>query len=125
MIYTHRLLKSFRNACYGLSAVFREERNFRIHVVCAVIVLFAAVILQVTILEFIALAIVIVMLLVLEIINTALEKFQDIAKPRVHHYVGFIKDSMAGAVLLTAALAAGVTLAICVPKLIKIVSIFY
>jgi diacylglycerol kinase len=38
----------------------------------------------------------------MEILNTALEKFTDLLKPRLHHYVSYIKDIMAGGVLITA-----------------------
>lgn len=57
---------------------------------------------QVRALEAVALTLVIIAVLVLEIVNTVVEKFIDLLKPRMHHYSGAIKDMMAAAVLLAA-----------------------
>lgn len=51
--------------------------------------------------EMVAVFLLIVMVLTVEVLNTALERFADLLKPRLHHYVGAIKDIMAAAVLVT------------------------
>lgn len=102
MIYLPRLVKSFKYAFRGLAIIFREEQNFRIHVFCACIVFIFALMFRIRLLEALILLLSVTLLLVLEIINTAFEKFQDLLKPRVHHYVGYMKDILAGAVLLSA-----------------------
>ncbi len=95
--------------------MYREEQNFRIHVTCSFIVLFLAFLFRVEIVQIIILLIPISMLLILEIINTVFERFVDIAKPRVHHYIAFIKDVMAGAVLIAALICALTTIIILFP----------
>lgn len=40
--------------------------------------------------------------LIMELLNTAVEYCVDLFKPRIHPYVQLVKDSMAGAVLLSA-----------------------
>jgi diacylglycerol kinase len=40
-----------------------------------------------------------------EIMNTAMEKFLDIVHPDSHYQIRYIKDSMAGAVLVSAVIA--------------------
>ena len=52
--------------------------------------------------EIVVLILLVVMVLTMEILNTALENFSDLFKPRVHPYVGVVKDLMAGSVLITA-----------------------
>lgn len=50
--------------------------------------------------EAIALLMLIIFVLALEIINSILERFVDVFKPRIHPMVQEIKDLMAGAVLI-------------------------
>ena len=56
--------------------------------------------------EAIVLILVITAVLTLEILNTTFEAMIDVLKPRMHHYVEIIKDTMAAAVLLTSLSAA-------------------
>src|SRR3989344_4554868 len=102
MLNFEKLLKSFKNAFRGIYHVFQGEQNFRIHAFLAVLVFILAFIVKVRIGEFITLIISISILLVLEIINTAMEKVIDVIKPRVHHYAAEIKDVLAGAGLVGA-----------------------
>jgi diacylglycerol kinase len=53
--------------------------------------------------------------LVLELLNSMLERLVDLVKPRMHGYVRDIKDLMAAAVLVTAGFAAVVGLIILLP----------
>ena len=43
--------------------------------------------------------------LVLELLNSSIERLVDLAKPRLHEEAGTIKDLMAGAVLLASMVA--------------------
>ena len=92
--------KSFKYAANGFAYVFKHERNFRIQVVAAVLVIMLMIVFPLRTLERIALSLVITFVLVLELINTIMEKIVDILKPRIHHYVEIIKDMMAAAVLI-------------------------
>lgn len=40
-------------------------------------------------------------ILTLELVNTVVERFVDLLEPRVHPYVGMIKDLLAAGVLIT------------------------
>ncbi len=94
------LKKSSHYAWRGLKYTFQEGQNFRIQLVIAVVVILLMVLLRIEATEAIALIFVIVAVLVLEILNTIVEKFIDLLQPRLHHYSEVIKDMMAGAVLL-------------------------
>lgn len=103
MWFKVRTLKnSIRYAWNGIRYVFRNEQNFRLQVIASFAVILAMIFFQVRALEAVALTLVIVAVLVLEIVNTVVEKFIDLLKPRMHHYSGAIKDMMAAAVLLAA-----------------------
>lgn len=110
MFSPRRLIQSFKDAFSGLAQVFRTEQNFRLQIAGAVLVLTALVYFPVRKWETIAMLLLIVMVLTMEILNTALERFTDLLKPRLHHYVGAIKDIMAAAVFMTSfgALVAGI-----------------
>lgn len=116
-----KLFRSFHHAFKGLILMYREEQNFRIHVACSLIVIFLAFLFRAEPMEIIILLIPISMLLVLEIINTVFERFVDIAKPRVHHYIAFIKDVMAGAVLIAALICALTTIIILFPYAVRMI----
>jgi diacylglycerol kinase len=54
----------------------------------------------------------------MELLNTALEYFTDLLKPRLNHYVKLVKETMAAAVLVTALTAVVVGLMIFIPHFI-------
>lgn len=97
-----RLAKSVYHALRGIGYTLRYERNFQVECSIAFTVLFFMLLLPLSFLERAILLLVIAFVLVLEMMNTALERVMDILKPRVHPYVRIVKDVMAGAVLLSA-----------------------
>lgn len=102
MVSFKQLQRSFRYAWQGLTYVWQNEQNFRIQIGVAVLVILAMLLFRVTLGEAIILTMLIIFVLVLELVNTIFEKFVDILKPRLHNYVGVIKDMMAASVLLAA-----------------------
>lgn len=103
------LLKSFLNAGRGLVHVFKTEKNFRIQCLAGVLVLLLAFYFPLKIWEIILCVLLITLVLTMELLNTAMEYFSDLLKPRLHHYVASVKDIMAAAVLISSlgALIAG------------------
>lgn len=95
-------IKSFQYAWKGLLYIFRHEQNFRIQCLATVLVCVAMIFFRVTMSEAIALILMALIVLILEILNTVVEKFIDLLQPRMHHYSKIIKDMMAAAVLLAA-----------------------
>jgi len=100
-----KLLNSFKFAGEGLVAIFKSEQNFRIEVVGFGVVVILMFVLPLTILERIALGMVGMNVLIMEIMNTVLEYLLDMNSKRKNKKVKFLKDVMAGAVLLSAILA--------------------
>lgn len=101
--------KSLRYAFSGFGYVWRNEQNFRIQTVIGVIVLLAAFAFQIGRWQWVVLLLTIGAVLILELLNTTLERLTDLAQPRLHHYAKVMKDMMAAAVLLASlgALAIG------------------
>ncbi len=112
-----RLINSFVDAMRGLSHVFKSEQNFRVQALIGFLVLVAAFYFPLHNWEVILVILLVLLVLLVEILNTVFEYFSDLLKPRLHHYVGMIKDIMAGAVLLTSLVAMVVGVIIFYPYL--------
>jgi diacylglycerol kinase len=100
-----QLAKSISCAMRGLVHVFRNEKNFQNELIIAFIVILAMVYFEVTRTETVALVIVIAGVLIMELLNTVVERVVDILKPRIHPYARLIKDLMAAVVLISAIFA--------------------
>ncbi len=114
-------LRQFRNsvryALRGIRTVAAEERNFRIQLVAAIAVLLLGAVLQIRSVEMAILVLVSGSILVLELLNSLIERVVDLVKPRLHPYVAEIKNIAAGAVLIAAGMAILVALFIFLPYL--------
>lgn len=123
MISLKRLLKSFTYAGRGLLKIWREEQNLQIHTVSALVVMALGFVLQVSRIEWLILILTIFLVILMEIINSAIERVTDILKPRIHGYVKEIKDIMAAAVMLASIGAFIVGLLIFGPPLLAILQL--
>ena len=95
---------SFRYAAQGLVYAFGSQRNFRIHVFTGAAVLTLALWLQLSLLQLAVLVLTIAAVLVLELLNTAVEAVVDLAVGRRYHTLARIAKDCAAAAVLTAAL---------------------
>lgn len=101
----------------GIVEALKQERNFQIHIAATVLVVAAGIVLHLSMLEWITIILVIGLVLVTELINSAIEMLIDYIKPEIHPQAKVIKDIAAGAVLVTAAVAVIVGILIFIPKL--------
>jgi diacylglycerol kinase (ATP) len=103
------VLDSFNFAFEGIIHVLRTQRNLRIHFVVAVGVLVAAVVVNVTKAELIALLLAITFVLIAEMLNSAIEGAIDATTTSFDPNAKLAKDVAAGAVLIASvnALAVG------------------
>ncbi len=98
---SRHILHSFRDALTGLFTVWREERNFRIQVVAALLVIAAMYYFGFDYIEMAVITIAIVLVLTAETMNTAFEDAMNKIEPNHDPLVGRIKDIAAGAVILS------------------------
>ncbi|MEI8360967.1 MAG: diacylglycerol kinase family protein [bacterium] len=111
-----RLIKSFTYAFKGLVKTWREEQNLQIHTVMAIITILIGFLFGLSSIEWLFLILCITLVVIMEVVNSAVERVTDILKPRIHGYVKEIKDIMAAAVLLASISAVIVGLIIFGPK---------
>lgn len=117
MIKIGRLLKSFGYAFKGLFKTFHEEQNLRIQTSASLAVIGLGIYFRISRAEWTALVLIIALVLVVEITNSAVERITDVLKPRINSYIKEIKDIMAAAVLLSSIAALVVGLLVFCPYL--------
>ena len=100
-----RLNSSFNNACKGLLLAFRQELSFRIQLAIGLFITSLAFLFPLERWERSVIILAISAVLVLELLNSIIERFVDMVKPRVHEYARDIKDLAAASVLLMACAA--------------------
>jgi diacylglycerol kinase len=109
-------LASFGHALRGLTVLLRQP-NARIHVGVALVVVALAWALQVSVLEWCALALAMALVLGAEALNTAIELVVDMVQPEWHAMARDAKDVAAAGVLLCSLGAAVVGLCVFAPRL--------
>lgn len=114
------VIKSFRHALRGLGDIAAAEQSFRLQIVVGTLIVVLMFVVDLAMWEKVLLVLLIAAVLVLEIVNTILERIADAVEPRVSPMVREIKDMMAGAVLITALTAAIVGVMILGPHLIPV-----
>lgn len=102
MVDIKKLFKSFGYAFEGISSALKYNQNLRIHFLAAVLVILAGFVLKVSPYEMSILALVILLVLCAEMINTAIEEVVDLLVNEHRKEAKIAKDVSAGMVLLTA-----------------------
>lgn len=102
--------KSFKNAARGLLAVTRHERNFRVHIVMMLYVIFFSVIGHAEKADVACFVLCFGIMLASELINTAFELLCDEVTEQYSERIRDVKDIAAGAVLVSAIASAVVGL---------------
>lgn len=111
-------IRSFSYAFRGISSLFRNEHNSRIHIVAAIAVVIVGIILKLNIYEWCLITIVIGLVFVTELINSALESIADRVDPEWNDLIMKSKDFSAAAVLVAAIIALITGCLIFIPKIL-------
>jgi len=110
--------KSFRYALTGVKDALQSEPNLRFHFFVAIIVFVLAIFLKFTNFELALLIITISMVIVLELVNTAVEKIVDLHSKEISDEARTIKDISAAVVLLGAIASILIGFLLFLPKLV-------
>ena len=113
-------LKSFAFALNGLKILILEEHNARIHLVAAILVVIAGILLKISNVEWFAIIFSIGLVFALETINSAIENLADFVSPEKNDQIKKVKDLSAGAVLIGAMTALFIGVIVFIPKLITL-----
>jgi len=120
------ILISFKYAWEGVRYAFYTQRNFRIHMVLGTLAMSGSLLLHLQLVEIAVIGITTGLVLVMELLNTALEAVVDLTVNKTYHELAKIaKDCAAGAVLISALVAVLVAGLLLCPPLIAMMVKFW
>jgi undecaprenol kinase len=115
-----RKVASFGYAVNGFRIAFKEETNFQIQLVLAVIAIVLGIYFKISPIEWLFIVTAIGIVLTAELLNTALEELCDMLRTTHDPHVAKIKDLAASAVLVSSAMALIVGIVVFLPKVLTI-----
>jgi len=114
------LLASFRFAWQGIAYAFKTQRNFKIHTAIAALIIILGAGVSLSVEEWAIVCVTMALVLVTELLNTALEAVVDHVSPEFHAFAKIAKDCAAGAVLVAALMAVAVGLLLIGPRILAV-----
>jgi undecaprenol kinase len=118
-----RLIRSFGHAFTGIGYALKTQANLRIHAAITLAVIAAALLLQISTIEWAILVVTIMIVMSAELFNTAIEAVVDRVGSEPHPLSKIAKDTAAGAVLSGAIGAVIVGVLIFGPKLLALIGV--
>jgi diacylglycerol kinase len=106
-----------KHALQGLKNLLSSERNFKIQLFLFLVALLAGLYLGISRLEWILILLVSALILALEAMNSSIERLCDLYTTEENKDVKWIKDGMAGGVLLASLIALIIGALIFIPKI--------
>lgn len=116
----HTLFKSFSYAISGILDCIKLERNLRIHLCAAVLVIGFAIFFSITKVEWLIILLLIGGMAALELVNSAVERVVDLVTKDYHPLAKQAKDMAAGAVFVYAILSVVIGAIIFLPYLFQL-----
>ena len=113
------IVKSFKYAFEGILFSIKHNRNLRIHIVAAFLVILASLFFRVNAFEMGILGVMIVLVICLEMMNTAIEEMVDLIIQEHRQQAKIAKDVSAGMVLVVSAGSVIVGVLIFTPYIIR------
>lgn len=114
-------INSFRDCINGFDFVISNEDNFKREIIIGILVLVLSFVLKISRLEFIVILIVISLVLVCEIFNTAIEKTVDLCTSEYNEIARIAKDVSAFAVLTMSFFASVIGIIIFGSKILNLI----
>jgi undecaprenol kinase len=117
-----RLLNPFRYALEGIAEALATQRHLRIHVVVAALVTLFGILLRLSRVDLALLLMAIALVVIAELLNSAVELAVDLASPTLNPIARRAKNIAAGAVLLAAFASAVIGVLTLAPSLFRAVA---
>lgn len=116
-----KLSRSFSDAFRGLKVIFKNETNFRIELVVAVITILFGFLFKISHTDWIAISIVMSLVFISESINSSIEALSDSISKDFKINIKYAKDVSGGAVLISSIASLITGLVIFIPYVIELV----
>lgn len=114
---------ALKNAFNGIKCVLKNERNLKIQVFFAIVAIFISVFLKISLIEWAIIVLIIFMVFLTEIFNTAIENVTDMITLEYNEKAKIVKDISAGAVVLTSVASIIIGGLIFLPKILEFIKI--
>lgn len=124
MMTIRKTINSFRYALNGIKIAI-NQRNLRIHITVAVLVVFAGFYLKISTVEWAIVCLITGLVISLELVNTAIESLVDLATSEYHILAKTAKDVAAGAVLVSAIASVFIGILIFLPPLLRLMNMWF
>lgn len=112
-------VKSFNYALHGLRTFFQTQHNAWIHLFVSILVIISGIYFELNKSEWIWIIMVISLVFIAEMLNTAIEFLSDFVSPEIHPLIKKVKDVSAAAVLIASVGAILIGIIIFLPKVIS------
>lgn len=112
---------SVKDCLDGINFVLSNEKNFVREIIMGMIALTLCVFLEVSPYEYITVLLLICFVLIMELINTALEKVVDLYTTQYNELAKIIKNVSAASVLIMCTFSAIIGIIIFLPKILNII----
>ena len=112
---------SLKDCLRGIKNTYKTDANFRREIIIGLLVIVGGLILKLNVTEWIIVILLIGLVLVCELINTAIEKAVDLYTKKYNAAAKVIKDTSAGAVLTISITSAVIGIIIFIPKVIELI----
>ncbi len=109
-------IDAWKKAFSGIWYAIRTQRNIKIQLAVAVVVICACIIFKLNVIECIFLCFATMLVIITEVINTAIETVVNLYTDKYHELAKIAKDVAAGAVVLSALNAVIVAILITISK---------
>jgi diacylglycerol kinase len=116
-----KLIRSFGYAFNGIGYATTTQLNFRVHLVASLLASFMGYALHISVNEWQWIILCIALVLIVELLNTAIEFLTDLVSPEYNELAGHVKDVSAGAVVIAALFALVTGVIIFLPKLLVLI----
>ena len=115
-----KLRHSFKYAFSGIKLCFKDEQNMLIHFTAAILVITAGFIFRINYIEWIVCLLLIGIVFMMELLNTAIENTCDAVTDKDNKFIKIAKDTEAGAVLMISIVSAIIGIIIFLPKIMEV-----
>lgn len=120
MTYLKKRIQAFGYAFSGLAKAFTSEAHLQLHFLATVFVIWGGIFFNISKLEWFEVSACIVLVISLELINSAIEKLCDLYSTEQNPKIKYIKDVAAGAVLIASIFAAIIGFMVFIPHIIEV-----
>ena len=116
-----RFFNSFINSFNGLKYAYLYEQSFLLHAILVIVVLITGFYFHISKMQWAILLIVLAMVMITELINTAIEAVVDLVTDEYHELAKIAKDCGSAATFVSSILAVGLYVYVFLPQIVILI----